>query len=118
MNHRIREVRQALELSQKEFAEQIGLKQNAISHMEKSGSTVTEQNIRAICARFSVNEHWLRTGSGTMFLEKERRQKEFFELFDALSPVLQDYLIQTAKALLEAQSKMQADGAENEVIKR
>lgn len=38
MNNRIRELRKALGLSQKEFAEKIGLKQNAISYMEKEGS--------------------------------------------------------------------------------
>ena len=46
MNKRIRELRKVLNLSQREFANKIGLKQNAISYMEKSGSTVTEQNIK------------------------------------------------------------------------
>ncbi|OUP64386.1 helix-turn-helix transcriptional regulator [Anaerotruncus colihominis] len=108
MNKRIRELRKTLDLSQKEFAEKIGLKQNAISHMEKSGSTVTEQNIKTICSQFSVNENWLRTGSGKMFLENDRKQKEFFDIFDELSPVLQDYLIKTAKDLLDTQSKMKS----------
>ena len=100
MNNRIRELRKALCLSQKEFAEKIGLKQNAISYMEKNGATVTEQNIKTICSQFSVSEHWLRTGLGKIFLENEKKQKEFFEIFDDLSPVLQDYLIKTARDLL------------------
>lgn len=107
MNSRIRELRKILKLSQKEFAERIGLKQNAISYMEKDGVTVTEQNIKSICSQFSINEQWLRTGSGKMFLENTKKQKEFFDIFDNLSPVLQDYLIKTAKDLLETQSKMQ-----------
>ena len=109
MNNRIRELRKTLNLSQKEFAERIGLKQNAISYMEKSGATVTEQNIKTICSQFSVNENWLRTGSGRMFLENEKKQKEFFNIFDNLSPILQDYLIKTAKDLLETQLKMQSN---------
>ena len=107
MNKRIRELRKTLNLSQKEFADRIGLKQNAISYMEKDGSTVTEQNIKTICSQFSVNENWLRTGEGKMFLESEKKQREFFDVFDGLSPALQDYLIKTAKDLLETQSKMQ-----------
>ena len=107
LNKRIRELRLALKLSQKAFAEKIGLKQNAISYMEKDGATVTEQNIKAICSQFSVNENWLRTGTGDMLLENERKHKEFFEIFDELSPVLQDYLIKTAKTLLDTQSKME-----------
>jgi len=109
MNSRIRELRKTLKLSQKEFAEKIGLKQNAISYMEKDGVTVTEQNIKSICSQFSVNENWLRTGSGRMFFDNQKKLKEFFDIFDNLSPVLQDYLIKTAKDLLETQSKIQPD---------
>ena len=94
MNTRIRELRKALDLSQKEFADKIGLKQNAISYMERGGSAVTEQNIK------------LRTGTGHMFIENDRKQKEFFAIFDELSPDLQDHLIRTAKDLLETQAKM------------
>ena len=108
MNSRIRELRKTLGLSQKEFAEKIGLKQNAISYMEKSGSTVTEQNIKTICSQFSVNEAWLRTGSGPMFLENKKKWKEFLDIFDELSPALQDYLIKAARDLLDTQSKMDA----------
>lgn len=106
MNARIRELRKALNLSQNDFAQKIGLKQNTISSMEKSGATVTEQNIKAICSKFSINENWLRTGSGKMFLENEKKQKEFFEIFDELSPALQEYLIKTAKELLDTQEKL------------
>lgn len=107
MNNRIRILRKTLSLSQKEFAEKIGLKQNAISHMEKPGSTVTEQNIKAICSQFSVSETWLRTGCGEMFIENEKKKKEFFDVFDELSPALQEYLIRTARDLLDTQMKMQ-----------
>lgn len=109
MNSRIREVRKALGLSQKAFAEKIGLKQNAVSYMEKENATVTEQNIKVICSLYQVNEHWLRTGSGKMFLEIEQKQKEFFDIFDELSPILQDYLIKTAKDLLETQTRIQQE---------
>ena len=106
MNDRIRELRKTLELSQREFAQKIGLKQNPISYMEKSGATVTEQNVKAICSQFSVSESWLRTGSGKMFLENEKKQREFFDIFDQLSPALQDYLIRTARDLLDTKTKI------------
>lgn len=106
MNARIREIRKALNLSQKDFGKNIGLTQNTISYMEKNGATVTEQNIKTICSQFSVNENWLRTGSGNMFLETEKKHKEFFDIFNELSPTLQDYLIKTAKELLDTQEKL------------
>ena len=33
-------------------------------------------------------------------------QKEFFDIFDELSPALQDYLIKTARELLDTQEKL------------
>ena len=109
MNERIRALRHTLQLSQKEFARQIGLKQNAISYMERPGATVTEQNIRAICAQFGVREDWLRFGSGEMFREGEREQ---LKIFDALRPALQKYLLRTARELLFVQEKI-GEGQEN-----
>lgn len=106
MNLRIRALRKALDLNQKDFAARIGLKQNTISNMEKQGGTITEHNIKSICAQLNVSEKWLRTGEGEMFMESEKKEKEFFEIFNELSPVLQDYLIATAKELLNTQSKM------------
>ena len=114
MNNRIRELRKALNLSQKEFAEKIGLKQNAISYMEKNGFTITEKNIKTICLEFHVNEMWLRNGTGTMFLESKKKQQEFFDIFNELSPLLQDYLIKTAKDLLDTQSQMQSEPDDKE----
>lgn len=114
MNSRIRELRKTLNLSQKDFAEKIGLKQNAISYMEKKGSTVTEQNIKTICSQFNVNENWLRTGQGEIFFKYDKKHKEFFTIFDSLSPALQNYLIKTAKDLLDTQIQMQ-DNKELEI---
>ena len=107
MNERIRQLRTALGLSQKDFADRIGLKQSAISFIEKDGSTITEQNIKAICTQFFVNEDWLRAGRGEMILVNERNQQAFIEIYEQLSPVFQDYLIQSAANLLEAQRKLQ-----------
>lgn len=107
MNKRIHKLRKTLKLNQKEFAEKIGLKQNAISYIEKDGATVTEQNIKNICSQFSVNEEWLRNGIGQMFMENQKKQKEFFDIFSELNPILQEYLIKTAEELYAVQSKMQ-----------
>ena len=111
MNERIRAIRKALHLKQREFAERIGLKQNAISTMEKAGSSITEQTIKAICAQYCVNEAWLRTGEGPMFLESTRRQQELLAVFDRLDPAFQECCIASAKALLDAQAKLAAPPA-------
>ncbi len=106
MNKRIKILRKSLDLSQKQFAEKIGLKQNAISYMEKEGATVTEQNIKSICFTFNVNENWLRTGEGNMF---EKQTNQLFELasttFQELKPEYQEYILKQIDQLLAMQNK-------------
>lgn len=109
MNTRIREIRTALALTQTEFAEKIGLKQNAVSLMEKPNRRITEQNIIAICAKFHVNETWLRTGEGEMFLEKDKKAKKedrLMSLFRKLTPPFQDQLLSEAAGLLALQTRL------------
>ena len=75
MNERIKELRKTLGLSQEAFAERLGLKGSAVSHLESGRRNVTTQNINAICREFGVNEEWLRTGSGDMFEKMSRAEK-------------------------------------------
>ena len=66
MNERIKKVRKALDLTQQEFAERIGMKRNSIALIE-NGRNTSDQTVFAICREFNVNEEWLRTGAGEMF---------------------------------------------------
>ena len=110
MNIRIREIRQALAISQSEFGEKIGLKQNAVSLMEKPNGRIKEQNIIAICTQFHVNEAWLRTGEGEMFSLEEpledRKKKRLVSLFQKLTPPFQDRLLSDAAGLLKLQTQL------------
>lgn len=105
MNERITEIRNFLNLSQKDFAEKIGLKQGSLSDLETGRANITERIILLICSQFNVNEEWLRFGNGQMF-QKDKKQNEFFEIFDIINPVLQDFLIEVAKDLLDDQKKL------------
>lgn len=67
INQRIKEIRNSLELNQKDFGERIGLKKSAASWIEKEGNSVIDQNIRLICDTFHINEQWLRIGEGDMY---------------------------------------------------
>ena len=66
INERIKEVRKARGLNQKEFSDKIGLTQSAVSRMESAAVAVIDQNVRLICQAFHINEEWLRTGQGKM----------------------------------------------------
>lgn len=65
LNDRIRQLRGFLGLTQTEFGERIGLKQNTVALIE-SGRNTSDQSILAICNAFGVNEKWLREGKGEM----------------------------------------------------
>lgn len=106
MNERIRILREILNLKQSEFANAIGLTTSSISDMERGQAPITERTIIAICSKFKVNEEWLRYGKEPIFLEYDKKHDEFFSVFKDLHPVLQDFLIKTAKNLLDAQNKM------------
>lgn len=70
-NTRIRKLRKALDLTQREFGERIGIKANTVTMIEKGRGT-SEQTIQAICREFHVSKAWLRTGEGEMFLPPPR----------------------------------------------
>lgn len=68
MKDRIKELRKFLNLNQSEFGEQIGLKQATIAGYENGIRSVSDQTIYSICREFRVNEEWLRSGNGEMFI--------------------------------------------------
>lgn len=72
INERVKHFRKnTLHISQTEFAAKLGMKQTGISYMERDGSTVTDQTIKAICLLYNVNEEWLRTGLGDMYAKTD-----------------------------------------------
>lgn len=75
INNRIRTLRKRLRLNQAEFGEKIGLKNGAISWMEKEGNNVTDQNVQLICEKFQVRRDWLVKGTGEMFAERTKKDE-------------------------------------------
>lgn len=69
MNERIKQVRKTLKLNQAEFGKRIGLKQSTITAYECGNRTPLNTVVIAICKTFGVDEMWLRTGEGEMFVE-------------------------------------------------
>ena len=68
MNSRIRKLRKTLDLTQQAFADRIGLKQNSVALIEGGKRNISDYSVRVICREFGVNEAWLRTGEGEMFM--------------------------------------------------
>ncbi|MBF1000530.1 MAG: helix-turn-helix transcriptional regulator [Lachnospiraceae bacterium] len=66
---RIKELRLALNLNQTDFAKPLGLTYGAIGGYENELRNVSEPSIIAICREYRVNEEWLRSGQGEMFVQ-------------------------------------------------
>ena len=75
MQERIKEVRKSNGLTQTEFGEKIGVKGNTVTGYETGIRSPSDAIIVSICREFGVNEEWLRTGKGEMFLPKSRGQE-------------------------------------------
>ncbi|MCI9484249.1 MAG: helix-turn-helix transcriptional regulator [Clostridiaceae bacterium] len=67
MKDRIRKLRKTLDLTQKAFAERIGMKSNTIATYEMGRAIPSDPTINNICKEFGVREEWLREGTGPMF---------------------------------------------------
>lgn len=72
---RLKQVRKNLELTQQEFAQKIGTSQNVLANYEIGRRNPSNSVINNICKTFNVNEEWLRTGNGEMFVEIDKDEE-------------------------------------------
>lgn len=64
-----------MDLTQQEFADRIKVKRNTVATYELGRSEPSDAAISLICKEFNVNERWLRTGEGEMFLQMTRDEE-------------------------------------------
>lgn len=70
MNTRIKMLREALDLSQRAFADRIGISGPSVARIESGENNPSKQTIELICSKFNVNPEWLKDGLDVpMFLE-------------------------------------------------
>lgn len=85
-NSRIKEVRKAKGLSQAAFGAPFGANRDMINNVENGRAAVSDIMIASICRTYDVNERWLRTGEGEMFVQISRDQ----EIMDFVADTMQD----------------------------
>ena len=64
---RIRDVRKHFNLTQSEFADQLGVTRNVISMYELSHVAPPPIFLDHLCMKYGVDQTWLETGEGEMF---------------------------------------------------
>ena len=73
---RLRELRARLGLSQRKFAEKMGMKHNTYQNIEVGVNPCSDRYINLICLTYGVHEDWLRDGSGEMLNLAPSAQKQ------------------------------------------
>lgn len=66
IGERIRLVRSDANLTQKEFAEKLEIKQNTVATYESGATNPSDRIISSISRLFGINREWLLTGEGEM----------------------------------------------------
>ena len=71
IGNRVRMIRKSdkVNMTLEKFGERIGLKKNSLSQIENGVNALTDQMKLAICREFGVNQEWLETGVGEMFVQ-------------------------------------------------
>ncbi len=76
---RLKDLRKKLNIKQGEFAEKISTTQGHISDIENGRKNLSERTIKLICLEDwngrTVNEKWLRTGDGEIFIELNKENQ-------------------------------------------
>lgn len=91
MNERIKQIRNENGLTQQEFADRLGIKRGTIANYELGRNEPIDAVITLICREFSVNEVWLRTGKGEMFLTVSRDEQIADFLGDVMRSETDDF---------------------------
>lgn len=78
---RLKELRNALEIKQGDFAKKISTTQGHISDIENGRKNLSERTIKLICLESwngqMVSEEWLKNGTGEMFVRVSLHEKAY-----------------------------------------
>ena len=79
MKERLKELRKALNLKQREMAERLGVTVSLVGVWESGVQPISAPRIYQICKEFRVRREWLEKGVGEMFEPpgEERKLKDF-----------------------------------------
>lgn len=98
---RIADLIKALNMRQVEFGEAIKVNQSYISKLIVGKRIPSDRTISYICNEFDVNEEWLRTGEGSMFIERTKDEELSYLIGKLLSDEEDSFKKRLIAALLK-----------------
>jgi transcriptional regulator with XRE-family HTH domain len=106
VNKRIKAVRLALRLSQRQFCKQIHISSSHYCGIEAGERNALPRLVDLVCARFRVRERFLTTGEEPMFeTGSDPIIEEILRIARSLPPELQEYLLKQAQNLADLAGK-------------
>ena len=101
MAERLRKLRNALGLTQEQFAKELGISFATVNRYEKGKRSPDAEFFQVLVDRYKVNLNWLFTGEGPMFLATsvEHSDSELFKVLSALSPERQRELMNVLREI-------------------
>lgn len=112
MNERLRELRRALRLSQKDFAAKLGVQQPQLSAWEHGSIPVSRSRVMHICQAFGVNRQWLETGKEPMFLPEARGLGGPALFFAGFGELFRTFSKETQKACVSFLQRLYENGGD------
>jgi transcriptional regulator with XRE-family HTH domain len=108
LGERVKELRSALGLSQRQFARKIFVSQTLVNEVEVGKRKLQLRILHLIAYQFKVNIEWLKQGAGGMFHAPppDARLEHIIEIYHKLDRPLQDYLLSQSKEMLKIQKEM------------
>lgn len=99
MKDRMKEMRKSFSMTQQEFADKLNMSRNFIAQIEMGTKVPSERTIKDICREFNINEEWLRTGIGEMFLPHEDEEAAYVselleddnDFYDLIKAIMKTY---------------------------
>lgn len=88
--------------TQDTFAEFLGISKQNISSYELGRRSPSDAVIKLICEKCNINEEWLRTGNGKMYIEKSKDK----QISDMLDDILKGEETDFKYRLISALSKL------------
>ena len=116
MKDRLQKIRKDKGLSQQEFADRLNIKRGTIANYECGRNEPIDAVINLICMEFNINQTWLRTGEGEMYLPEDREAeiaKLTVQLLTEKSDSFKNRLITALARLSEEQWEVLAEIADS-----
>jgi len=110
IKERIKAVRKALGMSQKDFGRGIFLSQSFYGQIETGVRTPNDRVYELICNKYGVNKDWLLTGQGDMFSEapSDVELLELMDIIKELDPLFREYIVTQIRQLAALHRKNKA----------